>query len=39
MGIHVEWGNNASATSNTVDDTTKLTAIFDLKLYAAGTTS
>ena len=39
MGIHVEWGNNASATSNAVDGTTSLSAIFDLKLYAAGTTS
>jgi len=38
MGIHVEWGNNASATSNAVAAGTKLTAVFDLKLYAAGTT-
>ena len=39
MGIHVQWGNDASATSSAVTSSTKLTAIFDLKLYAAGTTT
>ena len=36
MGIFVKWERNDTAA--TVSATTKLTATFDLKLYAAGTT-